>query len=695
MKNKGKPGSGRGSGTGDPNPSPADSGMSVFFHMVPDLLCVASVDGYFKKLNPAWESVLGFTIDELLSRPLIEFIHPDDVAGMIKEVEEHMEGKETKFFINRHPCKDNSYKWLEWQARPNPDRTELYAIARDVTERKKAEQALRESEEKYSTAFTTSPDSITINKLDGTYVDVNKGFTELSGYTKEQVVGTGSLDLGIWALPADRETVIELLQKTGSVKNLESVFRCQDGSLKTVLISASMIQINHEPHILSVTRDISQRKMTEKALRESEEKYRLLAVNSSDVIWTMNLEGQYLYVSPSVLQLRGYTVEETMLHGIEGTLTPDSAAIARKAFAELLPMLQSAEGLPTQTFVLEQTCKNGSAVWTEMTVNPFINDNHQLIGFIGITRNITERRKAEEKLMQAMAAIETASDAIGISDDQNHIILMNKAMVGLFEFETSEELEAAGGWQVCIKDPVVGKEIYGNIVEGNSWAGEVEMVTKSGRRFPGLVRANAIKDTHGNIIGLLGIITDFTMRAQSEEKLKQSEEIFRLLADYSPNMIFIFMKNKIYYANQLCMNKLGYTKEELYAPDFDFVKLAAPEHQKALVENFLLYESGKPLEPYELLMKSKDGKSLYTMVNTKLIQIGRENAILGVIMDISEQRWAEEILKRKANQFEHFNQLMVDRELKMVELKKEVNQLLERLGENAKYEVFSNPSPEK
>jgi len=177
---------------------------------------------------------------------------------------------------------------------------------------------------------------------------------------------------------------------------------------------------------------------------------------------------------------------------------------------------------------------------------------------------------------------------------------------------------------------------------------------------------------------------------QAEEKLRNSEEIFRTLAEYSPDMIFIIIKNKIYYVNQLCEKKLGYTKEEFYATDFNFLRLVAPENMKIFNENLLLTASGKEIAPYEFLMTSKDGKELYTMVNSKLIQIGNENAILGVIMDISEQKWAEEILKRKANQFEHFNSLMVDRELKMVELKKEVNILLEKLGEKPKYNLFGN-----
>lgn len=180
------------------------------------------------------------------------------------------------------------------------------------------------------------------------------------------------------------------------------------------------------------------------------------------------------------------------------------------------------------------------------------------------------------------------------------------------------------------------------------------------------------------------------MNKQAEEKLKNSEEIFRFLAEYSHDMIFIIIKNKIYYVNQLCEKKLGYTKEELYSPDFDFVRLVAPEHEKIFNENLLITASGKEVKPFEFLMTSKDGRTLYTMVNSKLIQIGKGNAILGVIMDISEQKWAEEILKRKATQFEHFTSLMVDRELKMAELKKEINRLLKKLGEEPKFTLFGN-----
>jgi PAS domain S-box-containing protein len=793
-----------------------ESMFNEIFDMVPDLVCVLSTDGHFKRLNIAWGSVIGYTVNEFRLRSFIDFVHLDDVKVTLEILDKIVKGKKSDIILNRYLCNDNSYKWTEWRIKLSPDKTEVFAISRDISEKKKIELAVKECEERYKSAFTTSPDALTISKIDGTYVDANIGITELTEYSKEEIIGKNSLDLGIWANSEDRIKVVKSIQENGSVKNIETVFRSKNGSLKPVLISASLILINQEPHILAVNRDISssksiekalrvsenrfrqiaensedmiweidvnglftycsqsvsnilgynasdvvcrmhffdlfepekreelkksafmtferkekfqnfihsnvhkdghtvilmtngspiiskkgeligyrgtntditERVLAEKALRESEEKYRLLAVNSTDIIWTLNLQGNFTYVSPSVEKLRGFTPQEVMLHGIDGTLTPESAVVAKQVMNETLEAIKAGETILSRTLVLEHTCKDKPPLWFELTANVLFNDNHELLGFLGISRDVTERRRVEQKLIRTMAAVESASDAIGISDAQNHIIFRNQALADLFEYETSAELQEAGGWKVCFKDPMVGQEIYKSMLDGRPWKDEIEMVSRTGRVFPAFVRANAIKDENGNIIGLLGIITDITERIKTKEKLQHSEELFRSLADYSPNIILIVIKNKIYYVNQVGENKLGFTKDQLYSSEFDIKKLIAPEHEDVFNLNFGLNTEGKEVEPYELLMNDSQGRLLYTMVNSKPVQIGETNAILGVIMDISEQRWAENILKQKANQFEQFNKIMVDRELQMVELKKEVNELMKSLGKEVKYSLF-------
>lgn len=117
-----------------------------FFTMSLDLLCVAGPDGYFKRLNPAWERVLGYTLAELMAEPYTNFIHPEDVASTCSETERYAAGGQTISFENRYRCKDGSYRWLSWNAIPSPDQL-VYAVARDITDHKEAERIRREAED--------------------------------------------------------------------------------------------------------------------------------------------------------------------------------------------------------------------------------------------------------------------------------------------------------------------------------------------------------------------------------------------------------------------------------------------------------------------------------------------------------------------------------------------------------------------
>src|ERR1700730_12120171 len=115
-----------------------------FFDLSLDMLCIAGVDGYFKRVNPAWEATLGFTVEEMVNRPFIDFIHPDDVDPTNEKYATQIEqGKEIVEFENRYLCKDGSYKWLAWNAKTVAGEGLIYAFARDVTERKRVEEMLQ------------------------------------------------------------------------------------------------------------------------------------------------------------------------------------------------------------------------------------------------------------------------------------------------------------------------------------------------------------------------------------------------------------------------------------------------------------------------------------------------------------------------------------------------------------------------
>ncbi len=153
-------------------------------------------------------------------------------------------------------------------------------------------QRLKESEDRYRTAFITSPDAINLNRMDGLYVDVNEGFTALTGYTREDVIGINSSEIKIWAIPEDRERLIQGLKAHGYVENLESTFRLKNGDLLQGLMSARVLTINGQPHILSITRDISERKEMERHLKESELLYRTIVQTNFDAFMHIDSDGR-------------------------------------------------------------------------------------------------------------------------------------------------------------------------------------------------------------------------------------------------------------------------------------------------------------------------------------------------------------------------------------------------------------------
>ena len=125
----------------------AEAELETLFETSPDMLCIAGVDGTFRRLNPAWEKTLGFTAAELMSRPYVEFVHPDDRGVTTAEAGALAEGTGSVLFENRYLCKDGSYRWLAWKSTPLPDEGLIYAMARDVTEQRRAAEELRQARE--------------------------------------------------------------------------------------------------------------------------------------------------------------------------------------------------------------------------------------------------------------------------------------------------------------------------------------------------------------------------------------------------------------------------------------------------------------------------------------------------------------------------------------------------------------------
>ena len=168
--------------------------LDRFFALALDLLCIADTDGYFRRLNSAWEKLLGYTRAELMAKRFFDFIHPDDIESTQAAVAGLSAQREANGFINRYRCKDGTYRWLEWQSAPYGNL--IYATARDITERKRAEEALRESENRYRLINDASPDFIYSFDREGRFTSVNRGLCAALRRDAEHIIGKKYADLG-------------------------------------------------------------------------------------------------------------------------------------------------------------------------------------------------------------------------------------------------------------------------------------------------------------------------------------------------------------------------------------------------------------------------------------------------------------------------------------------------------------------
>ncbi len=236
--------------------------LDPFFSLSIDMLCIAGYDGYFKRLNPAWERVLGYSVAELTSSPFLEFVHPDDRAATTAEMQGLVTGHSSISFENRYRTKSGIYRWMLWNATPFPEQQLIYATARDITERKLAEETLNRF-------FTVSPDLLSITGYDGYRQIVNPAWERILGFSTAELKAVPIFE---FVHPDDRASALAQFQKMLADEcmiSFEARYRAKDGSYLWMQWNAAPFP--EQRLIYASGRDITERKQAEQKIQRLKE----------------------------------------------------------------------------------------------------------------------------------------------------------------------------------------------------------------------------------------------------------------------------------------------------------------------------------------------------------------------------------------------------------------------------------------
>ncbi|MHC4212805.1 MAG: PAS domain S-box protein [Planctomycetota bacterium] len=377
----------------------AEKEIERIFNMTNYMVCVASLDGYFKRVNSSFELILGYSSKELLSKPFFDFIHPDDVEKTIAVVKEKLSsGVKVVSFENRYRCKDGSYKWLSWTSHPVPEENLTYSIAYDITERKQAEEALKASkqqlqisEKHYRNLFTEMTGGFALHEIlcdaggkpyDYRFLETNRAFEEFTGLSAKNVIGKTVLDV----LPNTESSWIE---KYGKVALTGVSVHFEDYSRELNKYYDVIAYCPERGKFATVFYDITDRKQAEQALQISEERFRSLIEQAADAVVVHDFEGNIKIANRQACQMFGYTKDELLSKNISSFDPQVNRQDHRKNFWE---KLRPNEHITIESVVYQ---KDGNKIPIEVRQGLIEIGSEKLV--LGMARDISDRKEMEER----------------------------------------------------------------------------------------------------------------------------------------------------------------------------------------------------------------------------------------------------------------------------------------------------------
>lgn len=521
-----------------------------------------------------------------------------------------------------------------------------------------SDKALDMGEEILHYILNTMKDAYFEAGAHGEFTYVNRSLCKILGYSREELL---SMNFRAISTP-DYLNHLEETYKKNIITDpsihtdiLADVI-CKSGEYRSMEFSVSFTQ---EPSgelsgFRGIGRDVTEKIQAVRSVRDSEARYKLLADNLTDVIWVLDENMQYVYVSPSVMNLRGYTPAEVMKQPIEQTLTPDSYQLAVEVFSRENLLEQSGQKHGKDWFTkleLEMYRKDGSTVLTEVNLNILYDETGKAVGILGVTRDITERKRAEETLKRSeelyRTIFEQTATANMILAEDTTVLMVNSNFEKLTGY-SRQEVENKMSWMKFVAADEVEtllqrhrlRRIHPDSVS-NSY--EFKAINRAGAIRHLFMSVAMIPDTKNSIASLI----DITTRKETENALRQSEERFRDMARLLPQTVFeADLTGRLTFVNETSFERFGFSREDM-AAGLNVLDVMAPEDHSRILQNYHRIIQGEQIGLNEYLARKKDGGIFPVLIQTTCIYLnGHPAGLRGFLIDISEKKAMESQLLR-------------------------------------------------
>jgi PAS domain S-box-containing protein len=596
-----------------------------------DAIVVVSKDGRILFTNPAAESLLGHKQKELLSQP---FNFPLD-GGKTSEIE-------IKHQDNIIITAEMNVVEISWEGSPA-----YLASLRNITRRKKMEEDLRESEEKFSRAFHASGNLFAINRIkDGNFIEVNESFTRMTGYTREEVIGHNANDLNLWATAAEHDRIVKLTRDNKRVRDEQIKIRAKSGEIHTGLFSSEQITIGGEACFIHTITDITELIKAQQSLRVSEEKFSKSFHNSPEVIVISSIEdGTILEANDTFLRLTGYAREEVI----------DKKSVEVGIWAVPEERMNVVKKLKEKGIVSNEECrfrmKSGEIrIW--LFSAEIINiDNKPCM--LSVTTDITERKKMEDALREREKRFSDIAentlewiwevDVNGKYTYSSPVVekilgykpeeILEKHFYSFFLPEEREELKKATLEAFAQKQP------FYDFINRN--------IHKNGKIVDLLTSGVPILDKEGNLLGYRGVDTDITERKKMEETLRFSDFALKSIHE---GVFAMDNEFKITRWNEICEQLYGIkASDAIGKPAADIIHMVEEYEGQNTERINLLIEKGFNKE--EQIHRTPRGDIWLDVHAQATEDNGKRYGWVSLVSDITERKKTEEKLRESEERY--------------------------------------------